>query len=312
MIKIKNDDRLAFLRTNNPKMAEKDYLECLILDKLFQNDYIFNNFVFAGGGSLTKTYGLSQRIGQDIDLACANFADIPDTRSKKKLSNFRKSFKKFVFDTVKPVVNSAINQDSRFMIITDRDWNALENKEHFMSSPTLHVLYKSELGPDMGHLCIEIIPRKYDSDTITYRSVQPYSINKEIGNIPTVSYEQTFWDKIYALHSNAVARIPHFDDGFSRHYYDVATLAPFVDLENTYHLLDRIAAHQQKYTTKDIDAITSPSDIVLLPDDRTLGRLSADYQSLDTAFNAPRESWEQIVQMLRELNQKLNKCQGGH
>ena len=311
MIKLKPEDFLAFNRTNNPKMAEKDFLECAILDNLFQDDYIRKNFVFAGGGSVTKSYCLSSRIGQDIDLACSEFVDVPDNRSKKKLNTFRKKFKNYVFDVLKPTINYIINQDSRFMLVTDRDWHALENKEHFMSSPTLHLLYRSQFSTDMGHICLEIIPRKYSDSIISARSVVPYSTNKPMGNIPTVAYEQTFWDKVYALHSNSVAHIPHFDDGFSRHYYDVATLGQFIDLENTYPLFQDIEKHQSKYTTKEIEPVASPSEIALLPDDSTLYRLADDYHSIAEAFNAPRESWTEIVQMLKSLNQKINKINRG-
>ncbi|MBR2012241.1 MAG: nucleotidyl transferase AbiEii/AbiGii toxin family protein [Alphaproteobacteria bacterium] len=311
MIKIQPEKFLEFARTNNPKMAEKDYLECAILEKLFQNEYINKNFVFAGGASVTKSYNISNRIGQDIDLACSDFTDIPDMHSKKKLNTFRKNFKNYVFDVLKPAINNIINQDSRFMIVTDRDWNALENKEHFLSSPTLHLLYRSHFGTDMGHLCIEIIPRKYPDSIISVRSVVPYSTLVPMGTVPTVAYQQTFWDKVYALHSNANARIPHFDDGFSRHYYDVATLAPFVDLSETYPLFHNIEAYQAKYTTKEITPVKSPSEIVLLPDDSTLYRLADDYHTASEAFNAPRETWADIVRMLQTINQNINNIHGG-
>ena len=311
MIKIKQDDILAFARTNNPKMAEKDFLECAILDTLFQDEYINKNFLFAGGSSLTKSYKLSKRIGQDIDLACVEFTDIPDNRSKKKLNTFRRNFKDYVFDVLKPSINYIINQDSRFMIATDRDWKALENKEHFMSSPTLHLLYRSQFNSDMGHICLEIIPRKYKDSVVSMQSVVPYSTQKPMGNIPTICYQQTFWDKVYALHSNSVSRIPHFDDGFSRHYYDVATLAQFVDLEKTYPMFQDIEAYQAKYTTKDVKAIADPSEITLLPDNTTLYRLADDYHSTADAFNAPRESWSEIVHMLKSLNQQIRSINGG-
>lgn len=306
MVKLKSETYLAFRRTNNPKLAEKDYLECALLEKLFQDKYFSENFVFAGGASLAKSYNISHRIGQDIDLACGNFDEMPDNRSKKKLSTFRRNFKDFVFDVVKPAINDAINQNSEFMILTDRDWHALENKEHFMSSPTLHMLYKSEFGSGMGRLCIEIIPRKYDNDIIRYRSVVPYSTGIQMGNIPTVAYEQTFWDKVYALHSNALARIPHFDDGFSRHYYDVATLAPYIDMSKTYDMFTAIESHQHKYTTKDLPIIQKPSDIILLPDNNTLYRLANDYHAMSDAFNAPRESWSEIVQTLRNVTHDIH------
>ena len=148
---------MAFRRTNNPKMAEKDYLECVLLDRLFQDEYFAKNFVFAGGASVTKVYSISNRIGQDIDLACSEFEDIPDNRSKKKLNAFRRNFKDFVFEVIKPAVNYVLNQESQFMILTDRDWQALENKEHFMSSPTLHLLYKSEYGSQMTRIQFTIV-----------------------------------------------------------------------------------------------------------------------------------------------------------
>lgn len=311
MVKIKADTYLAFQRATNPKMAEKDYLECLVLEKLFQDEYVSKNLVFAGGASVTKAYNISNRIGQDIDLACSDFKDIPDNRSKKKLNTFRRDFKDYVFEVIRPAINNIINQDSQFMILTDRDWHALENKEHFMSSPTLHLLYNSKCGPEMGHLCIEIIPRKYMPDAIQYRSVVPYSVGKPMGNIPTVAYEQTFWDKVYALHSNALSSAPHFDEGFSRHYYDVATLAHYVDLDKTYHMFSDIEAHQKKYTTKDLPDVKSPSDIILLPDGKTLHGLDTDYQSIGNAFNATRESWTEIVQMLIALSHRLKNIQGG-
>lgn len=290
----------------NPRMAEKDYLECAILDKLFQDSYINDNFVFAGGGSITKSYNISPRICQDLDLSCADFVDIPNDRSKKQLYNFKKDFKKFVFEVLKAKINYIINQNQQFMIATDRDWHALENKEQFMSSPTLHLLYKSAFGPEMGHICIEVIPRVYQPYAIEHRSVVPYSTKTPMGDIPTVSYEQTFWDKIYALHSNTQSEKPHSTQFYSRHYYDVAQIAPYVDLYKTKHMLRVIANHQKKYTTREISPFIGPRDISLIPDNETANKLDNDYQEMARAtfYSAPEE-WSTIMQRLRMLNQKL-------
>lgn len=306
MVKIKNEVCQAFQRTNNPKMAERDYLECVVLDKLFQDDYIQSRMVFAGGGTLTKAYSLSDRIGQDIDLACSEFKDVPDTRSKKQLSNFKRNFKEFVFDDIRPRFETILSQGAGFKIMTDRDWNSLRNEHQFMSSPTLHLLHPSAFTSDFLHICIEIIPRKYNPTITEVQSLVPYSLGgASFGQIPTVAYEQTFWDKVFALHSNALARIPHFDSGFSRHYYDVATLAPYVDLAHSVHMLHDISAHQQKYTTKDIGLIQSASVIKLLPDDSTLCKLADDYYAMSGAFSKIPEAWAQIVKMLNQLNQKI-------
>lgn len=305
MVKIGTGTYNILRKEPNPEMAEKDYLECLILDKLFSDAYICDNFVFAGGASLSKSYRMTNRIGQDIDLVCSDFDDIPDNHSRKQLDKFRKRFKATVFSDLKQKIGEVINKNQQFLIMTDGDWRGLKNTEQFMTSPTLHLMYKSESSTNLGHLCIEIIPRKYPVSSITYSDVIPYSIGQSIGDIPTVRYEQTFWDKVYALHSNSVAARPHFNQFFSRHYYDVATIASRIDLPATWDMLLDIERHQAKYTLKHIAPLKSFNDVHLLPDADTLHKLGVDYAAADDRFLTARDDWNQIVHKLEKLNRKL-------
>lgn len=305
MVKIGTGTYNILRKEPNPEMAEKDYLECLILDKLFSDAYICDNFVFAGGASLSKSYRMTNRIGQDIDLVCSDFDDIPDNHSRKQLDKFRKRFKATVFSDLKQKIGEVINKNQQFLIMTDGDWRGLKNTEQFMTSPTLHLMYKSEFSTNLGHLCIEIIPRKYPVSSITYSDVIPYSIGQSIGDIPTVRYEQTFWDKVYALHSNSVAARPHFNQFFSRHYYDVATIASRIDLPATWDMLLDIERHQAKYTLKHIAPLKSFNDVHLLPDADTLHKLGVDYAAADDRFLTAHDDWNQIVHKLEKLNRKL-------
>lgn len=303
MIKITDNTYQIFNTAQNPRLAEQDYLECAVLNALFTDDYIRENFVFTGGATLSKSYGIGGRIGRDIDLALVNFTDLPNDRTKKQLSNFRKAFKKFTFGDLRDRVAQVINDDNRFKIITDRDWPSPENTERMASCPALHMLYESELGT--GHLCLEITPRHYSRTKIQHHSLIPYSINSQIGTpIPTVSYEQTFWDKVFALHSNARAVAPHCDKCFSRHYYDVAALAPHVDLDGTYKMLNDTVAYQSRHTTKDIN-LSHARDAILVPDDKTLYKLADDYYAMSGTFIGTQTSWDTIVQTLQNLTQDL-------
>lgn len=304
MIKISTETYKIFKKALNPRLAEKDYLECLILDTLFNDNYIENNFAFAGGGSITKSYPMSQRIGQDLDLACADFEEIPENRTKKQLNLFKKKFKDYVFDVLKPKINYLINNNQQFMIMTDRDWKALKNEELFISSPTLHILYKSEFGSEMGHLCIEIIPRKYPADTITYRSVNPYAINEEIGHIPTVRYEQTFWDKVYALHSTALSETMNIRENFSRHYYDVVQLSSSVNMDKTKDMFFSIVKHQEIYTTRGIH-LTDFKDVNLIPKQEKLKRISEDYEHMSQKYINNPNSWQFTLNKLIAINDKI-------
>jgi hypothetical protein len=295
------------LYTTDVKMAEKDRLECRILSELFSDGYISENFVFAGGGSLSKAYRLSPRIGQDIDLACSDFEELPDNRTGNRLRRFNDKFKEFVFDVLKPKFNYIINQDQRFLIVTDREWRSLNNNEQWLTHPVLHILYKSEHDTSTQELCIEIIPRQYQKSAISYKTVVPYSTGVALNTvIPTAAYEQTFWDKIFALHCNSVAARPRFDQCYSRHYYDVAILAPRVVLDATQNMLTDIAKYQARHTTRGISPDIKTCDINLLPNDAVLYKLEDDYtQMAAKRFIAPAESWNTIVQKLQSLNQDL-------
>lgn len=298
-----------FAGAKNPTMAEKDFLECAILDKLFQDKFFAENFVFAGGGSITKSYAFSPRVSQDLDLACTVFCDIPDVPSRNQLKKFRKRFKTFIFETVAPRISALIATDNKYQIQTDREHCIRCNKEQWLSSPTIHIFYNSAFCDRPEEIHIEIIPRKYSPSALSFHSVMPYALpGTRFGHIPTVAYEQTFWDKVFALHSNAISARPHTDAFYSRHYFDVARLAGHVDLDKTAHMLSDVAQYQEKYTTKRLGTDISPRDAILIPSDPVLYALESDYDNLaQQTFTAPKTSWNLIVQRLEQLSQDLKQ-----
>lgn len=306
MVKINSETYKLIQQTKMPKLAEKDMLECLILEELFEDQYISENFVFSGGASINKSYNLTQRPCEDIDLVCRDFTELPENRSPKQFDKFKRNFKDFVFSVIQPKVNYIINQNQQFMIVTDRDWKALSRIAKHQSSPTLHVFYKSEFGTDLGHLSIEVIPRIYDDNIVSCRHVMPYSTKQAMGKIPTVAAEQTFWDKINALHSNTITDKPHFTRHYSRHYYDVAKISENVNLNATQNMFGDVIKYQQRYTTKKIDWAESVKDVNLIPQETVLKKLEQDYNSLAETFLETPESWDQIVDVLVQLQQRIN------
>lgn len=294
----------------NPIMAECDYMECEILNALFEDKSAFDTLVFSGGATLRKSYNICQRASHDIDLATNEFEELPMARSKCRLKKHVANFKEFVFDVLMPRINYATNQDKRFMLSNDREWRALHNPEQQTSYPTLHVLYQSALNRMFQHICIEIIPRKYDKDTINYSAVTPYSTREPMGVIPTVAYEQTFWDKMFALNSFATIGKPKNRFFLSRHYYDVATLMPFVNLRDTRHMLQNTVLYQQIYTTKNIPAIHSPADLSLRPAPAVLLELKQDYDAMREEFLGVPPQWVEIMTKLETLQARCRKING--
>lgn len=115
--------RRALNKPQNPRLDEQDYLECAVLDALFRDEYIFENFIFTGGATLSKSHSIGGRIGRDIDLGLINFTDVPRDRTQKQLGNFKKRFKRFTFGELRDKIAQTINQHGRFEIITDHDWH---------------------------------------------------------------------------------------------------------------------------------------------------------------------------------------------
>lgn len=295
-----------------PIEAERDYIECKILDALFADASLADKLVFSGGATLSKSYNMRHRISHDLDLVCTDFTEVPQERSRRQLQSFKNRFKEFVFDQLRAGINYAINQDLHFMITTDREWRALHSPEQGMSYPVLHVLYKSVLNNSVGHINIEIMPRKYNPSAVSFQAVVPYALNTPTREIPTVAYTQTFWDKVFALHCLATGISIRTNDFYSRHYFDVAQMADRVNIGDTFHMFQDTVSYQTRYTTKDIIPVSEPSKISVIPNDTILNNLEVDYYANKTQFvNRRQPKWDSIIQKLKKFNARLTNFNEG-
>lgn len=297
----------AFRREKNPIMAEKDYLECVILDRVFNDSFFTKNFVFAGGGTITKVYKIGNRIGQDIDLAYTDFEDLPEAHGTRVLNKFKKKFNDFVFNDLKDKACNVMKDIGKFTIVTDSQIRASQPVKQGRAQPTLHILYSSNLNSSTEKcIDLEFIPRHYASESVDFRSVVPYSLGTPTSKeIPTVNYAQTFWDKIYALH--IIHQIGLMRPGLAHHYYDVANLAPCINLEKTQHMFKDIEKYQQTYTTRHITSPEHISDIDLMPKPEDLPLLEQDYANMQNRFISRSETWSNIMTSLIALNKKIKQ-----
>lgn len=307
MIKLTVDMQKAFKNTPWPAMAERDMLECQILSELFNDDYFARNFKFSGGGSISKSYNLTMRQNSDIDLACCDFEDLSLESSHNQLNKFKKKFKEYVFNDVYRKLNHVINKNKQFLITTDEQWKKLISRKNPNTSPTLHLVYESLFEPKLGHVSIEIIPRKYPSQIIKHQTVVPYSINQGLCTIPTVAFEQTFWDKIHALHSLSVRENPRYIKHISRHHYDVSAMAGQVDLDNTKHLFHDVVNYQRIYTTRNIPYTDTFNQIRLLPLSDGCDKLEQDYKKMSETLLDKTLDWQSIQCILNQLNNRINQ-----
>lgn len=305
MYEVDHDIFDSFRHEKNPIMAEKDYLECVILERLFDEPFFKQNFVFAGGGTITKVYKIGSRIGQDIDLAFTDFEDLPETRGTKKLNNFKDKFIDFVFNDLNKEVTKAVKDIGEFTIITDRQIRASQPIKTGRALPTLYCSYTSNLNPKINKcINIEFIPRHYDPESIENHAVVPYSLGTpSTTEIPTVHYAQTFWDKIYALYT--VHQIGVMRSGLAHHYYDVANLAPCVKLDQTQNMFKSIEKYQKVYTTRKMESPEHLCDLEIMPTNDDLQKLAEEYSNMSNRFIGRQETWNNILCSLQTLNKNI-------
>ncbi len=193
-------------------MVEKDTIQSMIILDLSKSEI---PFVFKGGTSLSKAYGLIDRFSEDIDLSMNRK---PTESEKKKTKNIiteigermgfklanpndiqsRRSYNKYVFE-----YESLFSDIPLEMIIETSFYQAVY-------PVGVHTVHSS-----IGRFCKErdiMLPIPFDAANVEMR-VQ--------------SLERTFIDKIFAI---CDYRIQDMQDRDSRHLYDIAKLLPEIKI----------------------------------------------------------------------------------
>ncbi|MBD5400650.1 nucleotidyl transferase AbiEii/AbiGii toxin family protein [bacterium] len=293
--------------SNNPHQAENNVVECDILATLFKDVQFSECCALAGGSTLTMSYNILQRSNNDIDLAITNFRTIDSFtgRFEKQVNKFRSAFRKYLFGPIYEQVTDILSGYGDITVLTDPKY--IQNKQ--TPQAALHILYPSMISSTSGHICLEFSPRKYSPDTIVQQPiVVPYTNTKTIP-IPTVRLEQTFWDKIYALHTYSTVQNLYIRPTISRHYYDVACIAKHINLPDTKHMLQNTADYLARHSMRNILRPNDLSDLQLVPSGDLYIAIQQDYNTISSKGILPCGQWDQIMNTLTELENKFRQTQ---
>lgn len=195
-----------------PQMIEKDTIQSMFLLDLSKSEL---PFVFKGGTSLSKGYGLIDRFSEDLDLSM----------------------------NVKPTESDRRNSKSTITEIANGLGLQLENPEDIHSRHSYNK-YVYEYESLFSEIPLELIV-----ETSFYQSVYPvekHEIKSFVGDfckkngitlpIPfeaasvemnLQSLERTFIDKVFAI---CDYRIQDMQDRDSRHLYDIAKILPRIEI----------------------------------------------------------------------------------
>lgn len=194
-------------------IVEKDTIQSIFLYELSKSNL---PFVFKGGTSLSKVYGLIDRFSEDIDLSFSkkatdgekkkaketilNVADILDlTLSNPNKIKSRHDYNKYVF------TYESLFDDKPLEIIIETSFYQL-----------VYPVEKKTINSFIGTFCKE-------------KSIQlPIPFDAIFFEFDVQSLNRTFIDKIFAI---CDYRIQNMMDRDSRHLYDVAKMIPYIKFD---------------------------------------------------------------------------------
>ena len=211
------------------QMVEKDTIQSMILSGISQSDL---PFVFKGGTSLSKAYGLINRFSEDIDLSMNRK---PTEGEKKQTKNIILN----LADSLGLILANAEDIQSR------HSYNKYVFKyESFFSEVPLEMIIETSFYQDVYptelHDVYSYVGRFCEKNGITL----PISFDEAKISMHVQSLERTFIDKVFAV---CDYRIQNMMDRDSRHLYDIAKLLPEVEITPELDsLIDRVREDRMK------------------------------------------------------------------
>ena len=211
------------------QMVEKDTIQSMILFGISQSNL---PFVFKGGTSLSKAYGLIDRFSEDIDLSM----------NRKPTEGEKKQTKTLILNLAEDLGLILTNLED---IQSRHSYNKYVFKyESLFSEVPLELIIETSFYQDVypveNHDVYSFVGRFCEKNGITL----PIPFDEAKISMQVQSLERTFIDKVFAV---CDYRIQNMMDRDSRHLYDIAKLLPEVEITPELDaLIDRVRDDRMK------------------------------------------------------------------
>lgn len=319
-----------------PQNIEKDFWVCWTLDVLFNGPASEGpRFLFKGGTSLSKGFGLIERFSEDIDITVFR-EDIGEEASIKaleamsgkrrqaKLNAIREACQKFIGGDLLAQISGTLTEMIAATGAEARDAK-VELDLDDESRQSLLLWYPTVTAASDGYIrkAIKIESgAKSALDPHAKHIVVPYlatdlpNLDLSVGNITIVDAERTFWDKIVILHGlrrwfDARQVLRSGGQRVSRHYYDVyklmATGTGAVALANPALGNDCVAHARMFFNSRDLDLVhAAPGSFSLMPADSMIDDLRRDYTAMTGMIFGEIPTFEAVLDSVKRLQHHLN------
>ena len=306
----------------SPAIIEKDFWVCWVLKQIFSSEELQPHFVFKGGTSLSKVFGLIDRFSEDVDMILDwrllgyGLKEDPYQHqpSNTKQNRFNQEFstraKAYIRETLLPKLEASFCVCPGIsMAISDKDPQAvLVTYPATFELDYLRPTVLLEIGPLASY-----VPNME-------ATIQPYAAEEfpKIFDDPdcpviAIKAERTFWEKATILHQQA--RQPRdMPRRYSRHYYDMYCLAgskhraaALADLDLLQDVVDFKSRFYRCPWAK--YELAAPGTFKLIPKDEHIPALKNDYQAMGEMIFGKRPEFEDILETLQGLENQINALQ---
>jgi len=312
------------------EIIEKDFWVCWTLRQLFELTGIGQQFIFKGGTSLSKVFGVIDRFSEDIDISVSRHYLGLDPETAKT-SNARKRqidalaavCRHKIMDEVQHSLQKAFrsilggaddylapsgDQSQTTLLFTYPRGRSSQNRYGGYVSPVVRI----EFGARSDHW-------PYERFAITSYAAEefPHFFTEPAYEVKVLAAERTFWEKATILHAEY-----HRPEGninaerISRHYYDMHRLSKtaIADLAiDKLDLLDRVVEHKKIFFRSawaNYDDARS-GHIHLVPPESKLALLRGDYAKMRDMFFGDVPAFDEIIQSLGILENRINAAVHG-
>lgn len=328
----------AAARLGTPEQnVEKDFWVTWTLDVLFNGLPVGHpRFLFKGGTSLSKAYGLISRFSEDIDITVFR-EDLGQAASVSELENMSRKKREARLDAIKDACREYIQQTLAKQF-TDIAQETLAHSNIEPNAPSVAVDPDDPDGQSLlfwyptattGHgdyirpaVKIEsgaksALDPHEELNIVPYISEEVPPLQLAAGGVTTVFAERTFWDKIVILHGvrnwfekRGVLRGQ--GQRVSRHYYDVHRI--FQSALGARAVADRdlgadcVAHARMFFNSPDLGLDRAvPGTFSLSATDAMFGELRRDYVRMTGMIIGVPPDFDEVMASVAALEDELNR-----
>ncbi|MCF6309294.1 MAG: nucleotidyl transferase AbiEii/AbiGii toxin family protein [Sulfurimonas sp.] len=306
----------ATLMGTTNAIVEKDFWVVWTLDKLFSDAKLNKVLMFKGGTSLSKVFNLIGRFSEDIDLIL-DWREVtkedPNKKreSKTQQSKFNEAVKESAKEYIKEIILPVVDE-----LLSSHCSSGIDEKDKFSINIKYPSVFKDDaLRPqillEIGPLASWLPSGSYEITPFVAEKF-PKLFKQPKCSVNVVVAKRTFWEKATILHQESNrAKDKKIPLRHSRHYYDLAMMASSEvkdDALNDLELLKNVVEFKQKFYmsawAKYEDA--KVGTLMLLPPEFRYKELRDDYASMQSMIFDKYLSFDEIIFMLKELEDEIN------